>query len=161
MKQDTFGLKIKGFLDSGLTDTDVPVARLAAARERALAAWAEPVGQTEAVAQTAWELAAATTGGAGSGGAQPGQRGRAPLDDQRTQLIRFLLPAAILIAAALGWHQWQQANAVDPVVQGVGRIDAELLNSDLPVDALIDPDFRAYLHKVSDHAPNAPEQKSQ
>lgn len=161
MNQDQFGLHIKNLLDSGLTDSNVPAARLLAARERALAVFADPLDQPEAVGANTWELATEAAH-ASLGGATPGSgRKRQPLTEQRAQLIRFLLPAAILIAAALGWHQWQQATAVDPEVQGVGRIDAELLKSDLPVDALIDPDFRAYLRKASDREQHAPEQKSQ
>ncbi len=139
MNDDQFGNSIRKILDQSLDDKAIPTRQLRAARERALAAFdaaqvvAEPV-----------PLAALAGMGRRPSPAQGGSRG---------VLVRVILPAAIVLAAILGWQQWQSALHNDPEIQGLGRIDAELLKSDLPVDALIDPDFKAYLQKVRTTAP--------
>jgi len=132
MKDEEFGRKIKELLDSSLSVDESIAARLRAGRERALAA-ARPVTVASA------ELATA-------GGLQV-QSGASRL------LTRVILPVAILLAAAFGWQHWQQTSATSAEVQEYGAvygaIDAEVLKSDIPIDALLDRDFHAYLKKVS------------
>ena len=63
-------------------------------------------------------------------------------------LVRVILPAAILIAAAFSWERWrvQSENLLNE--DEMGQLDAELLKSDIPIDALLDRDFHAYMQKV-------------
>ncbi len=143
MNHDQLGSTIRNLLEQSLENPSVPVAQLRARREEALAAFARAQTVAEAVPLTAL---------AGVGRRQePSQAG------PRTLLVRVILPAAILLAAVLGWQHWQSTLRLDPEIEGLGRIDAELLKSDLPVDALIDPDFKAYLHKVATNREASPE----
>jgi hypothetical protein len=135
MNHDSFGGTIRGILEQSLDSETMPVAKLRASREQALAAFARAQAATEPVPLTAL--------------AGVGRLPQPPQAGLRTLLVRVVLPAAILLAAVLGWQQWQHSLRTDPDIEGLGRIDAELLKSDLPVDALIDPDFKAYLHKVA------------
>jgi|SRR5579871_1337467 len=128
MNEQEFGFKIKAVLDSSLDLGPVQLSRLRAAREQALSDNRQRLGVAElATAGTSQVHFSASS-----------------------VLLRVILPAAILIACALGWQRWQQESApsVSPEDQMMGRIDADLLKSDIPIDALLDRDFRAYMQKV-------------
>src|SRR3974390_3300132 len=121
MNETEFGFKIKAVLDSSLDLGPVQVARLRAAREQALS-------DSRQFAATA-ELATAGSTSVRFSAA--------------TVLIRVILPAAILIAGAVGWERWQESSQSTPSEDQMGQLDADLLKSDIPIDALLDRDFRA------------------
>lgn len=121
--QDEFGRKLKGYLDAGAADLRAgTVYRLQQARARALARMAEPAVVPES------RLAHAFAGGGASGG---GAR-------------RFVwLGAGILLlaAGAFGWQQWQ----VYQQTRELEELDAQILSSDLPIDAYLDRGFQTWL----------------
>lgn len=133
MNQHPAGINLRELLDEAADAPSVPRERLRHARERALAAI--PAARTV-------ETRVAVPALAGAAGRSPGGGSSSGL------LVRYLLPAAIVAAALLGWQQWQQSLRDSAEIEGIGRIDADILKSDLPVDALIDPEFKAYLRKV-------------
>jgi hypothetical protein len=126
MNEAEFGLKIKAVLDSSLALDPIQRARLKAARDWALSEDRQPVGAAEL----------ATAGSSGV------RFSVIPV------LVRVILPAAILIAAAFSWERWrvQSENLLNE--DEMGQLDAELLKSDIPIDALLDRDFHAYMQKV-------------
>lgn len=127
MNEADFGLKIKAVLDSSLTLDPTQLARLKAVREWALSEDRQPVG--------AAELATA--------GSTPVRFNIASV------LVRVILPAVILIAAAFSWEHWQKMQSQNMLNEDdMGQLDADLLKSDIPIDALLDRDFHAYMQKV-------------
>jgi hypothetical protein len=124
---------IKAALDAGLGLTPETAARLKVARERALE-------RQRAVANG---LAFA---GAGRTGTLPGGASQF--------LTRILLPAAFLVAAAIGLQQWQEAqraaNRFAQEVAELEEIDTSLLTGDLPIKAYLDEDFQAWLKRTSE-----------
>jgi hypothetical protein len=120
-------------LDTGLGLTPEAAARLKVARERALERHRAPVGEFALV-------------GAGRAGAR--------LGGPSHFLTRILLPAAFLVAAAVGLQQWQEAqNAARALAQRVAEIeeiDSGLLTGDLPIKAYLDEDFQAWLKRSSE-----------
>ncbi len=121
--QDEFAKKITGYLDTGAAGLRAgTVYRLQQARAKALARMAEPASVPEP------RLAHAFAGGGGSRG---GPR-RA-----------LWLGAGILLIAAgvFGWQQWnlyQQTRELE-------ELDAQILSSDLPIDAYLDRGFQTWL----------------
>lgn len=57
--------------------------------------------------------------------------------------LRVLLPLAILAAAFAATYAWQQGQRVAEVEE----LDAQLLSSDLPIDAYLDQGFAAWLKR--------------
>ena len=55
--------------------------------------------------------------------------------------------ALIAVAAVFGWQQWQAFRQV----QDAEEIDAQLLSSDLPIDAYLDRGFQNWLKTSFDH----------
>jgi hypothetical protein len=95
--------------------------RLQQARALALAAAvAEPVH--------ARELALAGAGGRGRHSARGGA-------------LRWLAVALLLAGTAFGWQQWHAVQQV----REFAEIDAQLLASDLPIDAYLDRGFQNWL----------------
>jgi len=124
---------IKRVLDTGLGLAPEAAARLKAARERALERRRAP----------APEFALA---GAGRAGALPGGPSHF--------FTRIVLPAAFLVAAAIGLQQWQEAQyaarALAQRVAEIEEIDSGLLTGDLPIKAYLDEDFQAWLKRSSE-----------
>ncbi len=124
---------VKQALDAGLGLSPEAIARLKVAREHALERHRAPVG----------EVALA---GAGRGGAS--------MSGPSYFLTRILLPAAFLVAAAIGLQQWQEAQrAASQVAQRaaeIEEIDSRLLTGDLPIKAYLDEDFQAWLKRTSE-----------
>jgi Protein of unknown function (DUF3619) len=124
---------IKQALNTGLGLSPEVAARLKVARERALERHRVPVG----------EVALA---GAGRGGAFMG--------NPSYFLTRILLPAAFLVAAAIGLQHWQEAQrAASQLAQRAAEIeevDSGLLTGDLPIKAYLDEDFQAWLKRTSE-----------
>jgi uncharacterized protein DUF3619 len=124
---------IKQALNAGLGLSPEVAARLKVARERALERHRVPVG----------EVALAGAGRRGAFMASPSYF-----------LTRILLPAAFLVAAAIGLQQWQEAQrAANQFAQRVAEIeevDSGLLTGDLPIKAYLDEDFQAWLKRTSE-----------
>jgi len=116
-----FASNIKTLLDRSATGLDTRVSdRLGAARATALGRLGVPQAET-------------ALAGAGNR-TLPGTR---PLFTQ----AKFWVGIALLAAAAFGWQQWQAFQQVEEAEE----IDAQLLSSDLPIDAYLDQGFQVWL----------------
>ena len=114
--------KITAYLDAGTKELKSGTAyRLQQARAAALARLQEPMRSPEAAL-------------AGAGGTLGGSR---PFYAQ----ARFWIGVALIAAAGFGWQQWQVYQAINEAEE----IDAQLLSSDLPIDAYLDRGFQAWL----------------
>ena len=114
--------KITAYLDAGSREIRNGTAyRLQQARAAALARLSEP--------RLAPELALAGAGGAIAGGR--------PFYSQ----VRFWIGVVLIAAAGFGWQQWQAWQTVKEAEE----IDAEILSSDLPIDAYLDRGFQVWL----------------
>lgn len=130
-REDEFGKTIKGFLDQGTPALRAGVAyRLQQARAAALA---RAAGNAEVVASPVLEGA---RGLAGLPGEMDKRSGR-PLFAQ----LRFWLGLAILAAAAFGYQQWLAWQDLAELED----LDAQILTSDLPIDAYVDRGFQTWL----------------
>ncbi|HVC12824.1 MAG TPA: DUF3619 family protein [Burkholderiales bacterium] len=121
MNELQFGNKVRQVLNRG-TDLDArALARLRAARGRALS-----VQRIENVPALAWadNILGRLGGLAGVS-------------------LRVLLPAVLLVGGLLGIYSWQQNHHAVEVTE----IDAKLLTGDLPIDAYLDKGFEAWLKK--------------
>ena len=113
---------IKTYLDAGTKELKSGTAyRLQQARAAALARLQDPMRSPEAAL-------------AGAGGTLGGSR---PFYAQ----VRFWIGVALIAAAGFGWQQWQVYQAINEAEE----IDAQLLSSDLPIDAYLDRGFQAWL----------------
>jgi len=114
--------KITAYLDAGTKELKSGTAyRLQQARAAALARLQDPMRSPEAAL-------------AGAGGTLGGSR---PFYAQ----VRFWIGVALIAAAGFGWQQWQAYQAINEAEE----IDAQLLASDLPIDAYLDRGFQAWL----------------
>jgi len=119
-----FAKKITGYLDASNRELKSgTLYRLQQARAAALAHAQAP--------RRAPELALAR---AGSGGTMAGPR---PFYAQ----VRFWIGIGLIAFAVLGWQQWQAYQAV----RDAEEVDAQLLTSDLPIDAYLDRGFQVWL----------------
>ena len=126
---DTFAKKLTGYLDAGAADLKAGTAyRLQKARAAALERLAQPAGAR--ASESGLAHAFAGSGGSGTGG------GRGLLTS-----VRLWLGIAIIVAAAFGYQQWQAYQQVNDLVE----LDAQILSSDLPIDAYLDQGFRNWL----------------
>ena len=126
---DNFSKKLTGYLDQGTADLKAgTVYRLQNARAAALARLAEPVGVQASQSRLAHAFA-----GTGASGASGGR-------SLRTS-ARLWLGIAIIVAAAFGYQQWQVYQQVNEIVE----LDAQILSSDLPIDAYLDQGFHNWL----------------
>ena len=120
-----FAKKITTYLDAANRDLKSgTLYRLQQARGAALARLAEPVRASEL----------AIAGAAGSPG------GDRPFYAQ----VRFWIGVALIALAGFGWQQWQAYQ----VVMDAEEIDAQLLSSDLPIDAYLDRGFQVWLRNA-------------
>ncbi len=127
---EQFARKLTALLDQAAAEIPPGIAyRLQQARARAL--------DGEAAAEVATSMAHALAGGIG---ARPGfgqhGRGRSPWVQWR-----LWLGVAIIAAAAWGalqWNNYRQAKIYE-------ELDAQILSSDLPIDAYLDQGFDAWL----------------
>jgi hypothetical protein len=55
--------------------------------------------------------------------------------------VRFWIGVTLIAAAGFGWQQWQSYQAVLEAEE----VDAQLLSSDLPIDAYLDRGFQVWL----------------
>jgi hypothetical protein len=120
--------KITTYLDSGAATLKAGTAyRLQQARAAALARLGEPA--QAAGRQMAHALA---------GGGATGTVGRRPAPGS----LRLWLGMAALVAfAAFGWQQWKAVQQV----REFEELDAQILSSDLPIDAYLDRGFQNWL----------------
>ena len=126
---DNFAKKLTGYLDAGAAELKAGTAyRLQKARAAAIERLAQPAGVRASESRLAHAFAG--SGGSGTGG------GRGLLTS-----IRFWLGIAIIVAAAFGYQQWQAYQQVNDLVE----LDAQILSSDLPIDAYLDQGFRNWL----------------
>ena len=120
--------KITTYLDSGTAKLKAGTAyRLQQARMAALARLGEPA--SAAGRQMAHALA-------GAGGTATG--GRRPVPGT---LRQWLGVAALVALAAFAWQQWTAVQQV----REFEELDAQLLSSDLPIDAYLDRGFQNWL----------------
>ncbi len=120
--------KITAYLDAGTKELKSGTAyRLQQARAAALARLQDPMRSPEAAL-------------AGAGGTLGGSR---PFYAQ----VRFWIGVALIAAAGFGWQQWQAYQAINEAEE----IDAQLLSSDLPIDAYLDRGFQAWLKTAAQH----------
>jgi hypothetical protein len=122
MNELRFGNRIRQALNKRATELEpVTLERLRVAREQALAV------QKAEQPERRLALAGATRGGGGWGGFS----------------LRWLLPAAVLVAGLAAIYSWQQTFRVAEVEE----VDTRLLTDDLPIDAYLDKGFQAWLKK--------------
>ena len=126
---DNFSRKLTGYLDQGTADLKAgTVYRLQNARAAALARMAEPAGVQASDSRLAHAFA-----GAGARGSSGGRN--------LLTSARLWLGIAIIVAAAFGYQQWQVYQQVNEIVE----LDAQILSSDLPIDAYLDQGFHNWL----------------
>ena len=126
---DNFAKKLTGYLDAGAADLKAGTAyRLQKARAAAMERLAQPAGVRTSESRLSHALA-------GSGGSATGT-GKGLLTS-----VRLWLGIAIIVAAAFGYQQWQVYQQVNDLVE----LDAQILSSDLPIDAYLDQGFRNWL----------------
>jgi hypothetical protein len=134
-REEELAAKLKGYLDQAATDLRPGLAyRLQQARAQAIARLTENPQE----AGSGRLVGAHGLLGAGAGGAN-----LSTSSPQRPFLAqgRVWLGVGLIALAALGWQQWtawQELNEVED-------LDAQILTSDLPVDALIDRGFHLFL----------------
>jgi len=126
---DNFSKKLTGYLDQGTAELKAgTVYRLQKARAAALARLAVPVGVRASESRLAHAFAG--TGAAGHAGGK-----------NLWTSARLWLGIAIIVAAGFGYQQWQVYQQVNDIVE----LDAQILSSDLPIDAYLDQGFRNWL----------------
>ena len=126
MSTDNFHRQIKGLLDDSLTLPGPQAERLRAARERAL--HRQRVSEPKLI------------------GAWPSKLG--DMLAARATLGRVVAPAAIVVAALVGFQQYRSLEADREVAMeaaAIADVDSALLKSDLPIDAFLDASFRTWL----------------
>lgn len=134
-REEELATKIRGYLDQAATDLRPGLAyRLQQARAQALARLAE----NPQAADAGRLVGAHGLLGAGAGG------GHLPTDVGQRHVLtptRMWLGAGLLALAVLGWQQWTAWQELAELED----LDAQILTSDLPIDALIDRRFHLFL----------------
>lgn len=131
--EEQFGAKVRGYLDSGAAELRSGLAyRLQQARGAALARLAEQPRTAEAPG-----LVTATGGAVGGSGSAGRTTPGRPLYAQ----VRVWLAAGIIAAALVGYQQWTAWQEL----QELEDLDAQILTSDLPIDAYLDRGFQHWL----------------
>jgi uncharacterized protein DUF3619 len=130
--EEEFGKKLKTYLDQGSADLRSGIAyRLQQARASAIA---RAAGQAETADVPVREVAHRLAGIGGSGSQGMGER---PLYGQP----RVWLGIGLLVAAMIGYQQWTAWQDL----QELEDLDAQILTSDLPIDAYLDRGFQLWL----------------
>ena len=133
-REEEFGRAVKAHLDHGAAEVRAGVAyRLQQARAAALARAAEPATAPGGLLRQAHGLV-------GIGGAGEPQRATRPLLLQP----RVWLGIALLAAALFGFQQWTAWQELEELED----LDAQILTSDLPIDAYLDRGFQQWLTTV-------------
>jgi uncharacterized protein HemX len=122
---DKFAKKLTTYLDAGTAELRAGTAyRLQQARAKALTRLADPVQ----VPQSRLAHAFAGVGTQRTGGGV--RRG-----------VWLGLAVLLLAAALFGYQQWQ----LDQQTREIEELDAQILSSDLPIDAYLDRGFQTWL----------------
>ena len=130
-RDEEFGKRIKAYLDQGPSGLRSGIAyRLQEARAAALAQV-----QPEQAEVQMLESSPGVAGIGGSRGSRP--QGQRPLYAQ----FRVWAGVAVLIAAMLGYQQWTAWQQLEELED----LDAQILTSDLPIDAYLDRGFQLWL----------------
>jgi hypothetical protein len=133
-REEDFGRTVKAYLDEGTAGLRSGVAyRLQQARAAALARVAEQATSSQGLLQQAHGLA-------NVGGGQGTRRGERPFLLQP----RVWLGIALLAAAMFGYQQWTAWQELEELED----LDAQILTSDLPIDAYLDRGFQQWLTTV-------------
>ena len=133
-REEEFGRSLKAYLDQGSADLRSGIAyRLQQARGAALARVGEPARASEGLLQRAHGIAG--LGGLGT------QRGERPLLMQP----RVWLGILFIAAALFGYQQWTSWQELEELED----LDAQILTSDLPIDAYLDRGFQQWLTTVN------------
>lgn len=127
MNEAQFALRVRQQLNQGARVDARVAARLRAAREQALARHRP---------EPAAGLALASNAIARIGGA-------------RGLSLRVLLPLVVLAIAFATTYAWQQKQRAAELEE----LDAQLLSSDLPIDAYLDQGFAAWLKRRASQQP--------
>ena len=122
MNEQQFGYRIRQTLNRGLNLDGASLARLSAARERALA-------RQRATAPSSWLAWAGAFAG--------------PFSPPRFLVSRLMLPALVLALGLFIVNYWHHAQ----LAQENAEIDAQVLTGDLPIDAYLDKGFDAWLRR--------------
>ena len=126
---NNFPKKLTAYLDIGAAELKAGTAyRLQSARAAALARLAGSGGARASESRLAHTFAG--TGGSGTAGGR-----------NLWSSARLWLGIAIIVAAGFGYQQWQVYQRVSDIVE----LDAQILSSDLPIDAYLDQGFRNWL----------------
>jgi len=131
-REEEIGKKLKTYLDQGSADLRSGVAyRLQQARASAIA---RAAGHAETADVHVLEDAHGLAGIGNLGSRGTGER---PLYNQP----RVWLAIALLVAAMVGYQQWTDWQDL----QELEDLDAQILTSDLPIDAYLDRGFQLWL----------------
>ena len=132
MNEQQLAAKIRPALDAGLGLSPAILARLEAARERALAG------------RVVGAMAPAT---AARGGTRP-------IGGPAGTWAQVGLSLACLLVALGGVHLWQEARqaaaANAQITEEIVEVDTRVLTGDLPIKAYLDEDFQAWLKQSSE-----------
>ena len=129
-----FAKKLTSYLDDSAAGLKAGTAyKLQLARAEALARLREPV-RSPAVAMNPALAGAGAPAGTGGGRyvARPG--------------LKIGLGVLLMIAAVFGYQQWQAYQQIKEIEE----TDAEILSSDLPIDAYLDRGFQNWLKQVTE-----------
>jgi Protein of unknown function (DUF3619) len=130
MNERDFAQKIARTLNAGLDQIDdSKLARLRAAREKAVANYQEPAPVAQAVTNTQLQT---------NTGQSLDAMGfiRKPL---------FWLPILAIVVAVISY----QNTADDEIADQAGELDAQLLTGELPIDAFLDKEFGTWVKESS------------
>ena len=124
--EQEFAKKITGYLDDGAAGLRAgTLYKLQQARARALASLAEP-----ATASVQTRMAHALVGGGGGG-----VEGNSGLRRGGWLGLGIVLLLAVLVVGFQQWRAYQQTREIE-------ELDAQILSSDLPIDAYVDRGFQ-------------------
>jgi len=129
IQEDAFAKKLTGYLDRGALDLKAGTAyQLQQAREAALARLSTPQRASEL--QVAHAMAGASAGG---------QAGRGSV----WRSARLWLGILLIVAAGVTYNEWRNFEQLSENEE----LDAEILSSDLPIDAYLDRGFENWLKR--------------
>ena len=128
IKDDDFAKKLTGYLDRGALELKAGTAyRLQLAREAALARLTQP--------QRASEMQVVHAGGAGV--SEGGHAGRGSV----WRSARLWFGILLIVAAGFAYNEWLNYQQLSENEE----LDAQILSSDLPIDAYLDRGFQNWL----------------
>jgi hypothetical protein len=131
-QEEEFGKKLKAYLDQGSSDLRSGIAyRLQQARAAAIA---RAGGEAET---SPADVLRRAPGLVGLGGGGPVGGGERPLYTQP----RVWLAIGLVVAAMIGYQQWTAWQDLEELED----LDAQILTSDLPIDAYLDRGFQLWL----------------